>query len=140
VPPTTREDDVRFRYFDPMQQSTIEGDLADGAEVADLVGRLTALRADCVPALELSGRDGSSLLLGVSADRAVVLWTSAEGASSHSIGARADGRVAFDYFGALTQLPGHFAVPLATALHAAGGYVEAYARTGAVPALPLAAD
>ena len=131
---------MRFRYFDPMQQSTIEGDLTAGAEVAELVDLLTTLRADCVPALELSGSDGSSMVLGVSADRAVVLWTSAEGTSSHSIGAASGERMAFDYFGALTQLPGHFAVPLATALDAAGGYVEAYATTGAVPALPLAAD
>lgn len=130
---------MRFRYFDPMQQSTVEGDLAAGNEVAELVGLLTALRADCVPALELVGRDGSSLVLGIADDRAVVLWTSAEGASSHSVGAGAD-RVSFDYFGALTQVPGHFAVPLATALDAAGTYVDEYAASGAGPALPLVRD
>src|SRR5581483_3292788 len=91
VPPP--EVDVRFRYFDPLQQSTIEGDLAAGAEVAELVALVTQLRAECVPALELVGRDGCSLVLGVSRDRAVVLWTGADGTTSHSVGAPHDERV-----------------------------------------------
>jgi hypothetical protein len=126
---------MRFRYFDPLQQSTVEGDLGAGSEVAELVGLVTQLRAGCVPAFELTGRDGSSLVLGVSAEHAVVLWTSAEGTSSHSVGAGGH-RVAFDYFGAMTQLPAHYTVPLTAALTAAGGYAD----TGTPPALPLAAD
>ncbi len=126
---------MRFRYFDPMQQSTVEGDLS-AAEVGELVGLVAQLRADCSPALELSGRDGSSLVLGVARDRAVVLWTSSDGTSCHSVGGPHDGRVTFDYFGAFTQVPGHYTVPLATAVHAASDYV----RSGGAPALPLAAD
>jgi hypothetical protein len=90
--------------------------------------------------LELSGRDGSSLVLGIARDRAVVLWTSADGTTSHSVGERRDQHVMFDYFGACTQVPGHYAVPLPLALSAAGGYVEDYARTAAPPSLPLAVD
>lgn len=126
---------MRFRYFDPLQQSTVEGDLGAGSEVAELVGLVTQLRSSCVPAFELTSRDGSSLVLGVSQEHAVVLWTSAEGTSSHSIGAGGE-RVAFDYFGAMTQLPAHYSVPLMTALDAVDGYAE----TGTPPALPLAAD
>jgi hypothetical protein len=131
---------VRFRYFDPLQQSTVEGDLTAGAEVAELVALVTQLRGDCSPALELTSRDGSSLVLGIARDRAVVLWTSADGISSHSIGEPYSDRVVFDYFGAFTQVPGHYTVPLSMAVHAAGGYVDGYADTGASPALPLAKD
>ena len=131
---------MRFRYFDPLEQSAVEGDLTAGSEVCDLVALVTRLRADCVPALELTGADGSSMMLGISRDRAVVLWTSAEGTTSHSVGAPGGERMAFDYFGALTQLPAHYSVPLATALTAAGTYVDRYDDTGAVPALLLAVD
>jgi hypothetical protein len=133
--PFAREADVRFRYFDPLQQSTVEGELSAG-EVGELVGLVAALRADLAPALELTGRDGSSLVLGVVADRAVVLWTGADGTSCHSVGGPHDGRVSFDYFGAFTQVPGHYTVPLSAAVDAVRGYV----RTGGAPSLPLAAD
>ncbi|HKC26940.1 MAG TPA: Imm1 family immunity protein [Jatrophihabitans sp.] len=129
---------MRFRYFDPLQQSTVEGELTAGAEVAELVGLVTQLRADCSPALELSGRDGTSLVLGIARDRAVVLWTTADGTTSHTVGGPSDGHVTFDYFGAFTQLPGHYTVPLTTAVHAVGGYVDG--RQGASPPLPLAVD
>jgi hypothetical protein len=129
---------VRFRYFDPHQQSTVEGDLTAGAEVAELVGLVTQLRVDCSPALELTGRDGSSLVLGIARDRAVVLWTSADGTTSHSIGGPYEERVNFDYFGAFTQVPGHYTVPLTAAVDAAGGYVDS--RAGTCPSLPLAVD
>jgi hypothetical protein len=128
---------VRFRYFDPMQQSTVEGELTTGVEVAELVGLVTQLRADCSPALELSGRDGTSLVLGISRDRAVVLWTAADGTTSHSVGGPYDDRVNFDYFGAFTQVPGHYTVPLTTAVTAAGGYVDGIGRS---LSLPLAVD
>ena len=130
---------MRFRYFDPLQQSTVEGELTAGAEVAELVALVTQLRADCSPALELTGRDGSSLVLGISRDRAVVLWTSADGTTSHSVGTASDERVVFDYFGAFTQVPGHYTVPLTAAVHAAGGYVDMQGR-GAWASVPLAVD
>jgi hypothetical protein len=129
---------VRFRYFDPLQQSTVEGELTAGAEVAELVGLVTQLRAECSPALELTGRDGSSLVLGIAHDRAVVLWTSADGTTSHSVGGADSDRVNFDYFGAITQLPAHFTVPLTTALHAAGSYVDG--RPAGSAGLALAVD
>lgn len=126
---------MRFRYFDPMQQSTVEGELT-AAEVGELVGLVAQLRADCSPALELTGGDGSSLVLGIAHDRAVVLWTSSDGTSRHSVGGPHDGRVTFDYFGAFTQVPGHYTVPLAAAVDAASSYV----RSGGAPSVPLAAD
>lgn len=131
---------MRFRYFDPLEQSTVEGDVRAGAEVAELVGLVTGLRAVCPPALELTSRDGSSLVLGIVRDRAVVLWTAADGTTSHSVGEPRDDCVMFDYFGACTQVPGHYAVPLPVALSAAGGYVEHYPKTAAAPSLPLAVD
>jgi hypothetical protein len=130
---------VRFRYFDPLDQSTVEGELHAGSEVAELVAVVTQLRADCSPAVELSGRDGSSLVLGIARDRAVVLWTSADGTTRHSVGSAAAERVAFDYFGAVTQVPGHYTVPLPAAVSAAGGYVDARGRSG-WSSLPLALD
>ncbi|HVU93147.1 MAG TPA: Imm1 family immunity protein [Jatrophihabitans sp.] len=130
---------MRFRYFDPLQQSTVEGELTAGVEVAELVSLVTQLRADCSPALELTGRDGSSLVLGIAKDRAVVLWTSADGTTRHSVGSPAADRVVFDYFGALTQVPGHYTVPLTAAVTAAGGYVDSRGR-GAWASLPLALD
>jgi hypothetical protein len=133
------EDFVRFRYFDPLQQSTVEGELTEGAEVAELVALVTQLGGDCSPALELTGRDGSSLVLGIAQDRAVVLWTSADGTTSHSVGGPSEARAVFDYFGAFTQVPGHYTVPLTAAVHAAGGYVDAHGR-GGWATLPLAVD
>jgi hypothetical protein len=131
---------VRFRYFDPLQQSTVEGELSAGVEVAELVGLVTQLRAGCAPALELMGRDGSSLVLGIADDRAVVLWTSAEGTTSHSVGGSDADRVVFDYFGSFTQLPGSYTVPLATALDAANGFVDGRTASGPFAALPLVVD
>lgn len=130
---------MRFRYFDPLQQSTVEGELTAGTEVAELVGMVTQLRADCSPALELTGADGSSLVLGVARDRAVVLWTAPDGTTRHTTGGPSDARVVFDYFGAFTQVPGHYTVPLTAAVSAAGGFVDARGR-GAWAALPLAVD
>jgi hypothetical protein len=127
---------VRFRYFDPLQQSTVEGELSAEAEVAELVELVGQLRTDCSPALELSGRDGSSLVLGVARDRAVVLWTSADGTTSHSVGGPHEGHVIFDYFGAFTQVPGNYTVPLTLAVDAAGGYLH----SGGCPSIPLAVD
>lgn len=127
---------MRFRYFDPLEQSVVEGELQDGTEVAGLVGRLAELRAECSPALELAGADGSSLVLGVDRDRAVVLWTGADGTTRHSIGGAPSERAMFDYFGACTQMPGHYAVPLATAVTAAGSYVDGVASL----TLPLVRD
>lgn len=129
---------MRFRYFDPLQQSTVEGELTEGSEVAELVGLVRQLREDCSPALELAGRDGTSLVLGIARDRAVVLWTSADGTTSHSVGGPHDERVIFDYFGAFTQVPGHYTVPLTTAVDAVGGYVDG--RSSGCPSLPLAVD
>lgn len=123
---------MRFRYFDPMQQEVVEGELVDSDQVAHLVGVVTELRADCCPALEFADLDGSSLVLGIAHDRAVVLWTTADGTTRHSVGAHAD-HVMFDYFGACTQVPGHYTVPLTTAVDAAGGYVDAVSN-GATPA------
>jgi hypothetical protein len=133
------EDYVRFRYFDPLQQSTVEGHVSAGIEVAELVNLVTQLRADCSPALELTGGDGSSLVLGIARDRAVVLWTSADGTTSHSVGAPCEQRVVFDYFGAFTQVPGHYTVPLPAAVSAAGGFVDGHGR-GAWASVPLAVD
>lgn len=138
---------MRFRYFDPMQQALIEGELVDSDQVAELVGVVTELRADLCPALEFADLDGSSLVLGIARDRAVVLWTTADGTTRHSIGAHAD-RIMFDYFGACTQVPGHYTVALATALDAAGGYVDAVGSAALPtvggraprPSLPLALD
>ena len=129
---------MRFRYFDPLQQSTVEGELTAGSDVVELVGLVTQLRADCSPALEVTGRDGSSLVFGIAGDRAVVLWTSADGTTSHSVGGPHDERVTFDYFGAFTQVPGHYTVPLATAVQAVSRFVDG--RPGAGPSLPLAVD
>lgn len=131
---------MRFRYFDPLQQSIVEGDLQAGADVADLVGRVSDLRAECSPALELAGPDGSSMVIGVDRDRAVVLWTTADGTTRHSIGGAPTERAMFDYFGACTQVPGHYAVPLAAAVSAAGGYVDRYPATLTAPALLMALD
>lgn len=131
---------MRFRYFDPMQQSVVEGELSAGADVAELVGKVSDLRTECAPALELAGPDGSSMVLGIDRDRAVVLWTSPDGTTRHTVGGAHDERATFDYFGACTQMPGHYAVPLTTAVTAAGGYVDGYPSAEKLPSLPLALD
>jgi hypothetical protein len=135
---------VRFRYFDPLQQSTVEGSVHSAADVAELVEIVAALRAGPAPAVEFVGHEGTSLMLGIAAERerAVLLWTDAQGHTLHTVDVAASGPdrpgpgVIFDYFGSYTELPGEYGVALSIALEAAGRYVE----TGQAPALALASD
>ena len=115
---------VRFRYFDPAEQSTVEGDVHHGGEVAELISMVGDLRTDRAPAVELLGGDGSSLVVGVAGDRAVLLFTDSAGAAAHSVGAAGgDTRgVVFDYFGSYTELPASYAVPVGVAVAAADGF------------------
>ena len=135
---------MRFRYFDPAEQSTVEGEVHHGGEVAELISMVGGLRADRVPAVELLGGDGSSLLVGVSGERAVLLFTDAAGAAAHSVGgARGPGAdtagVVFDYFGSYTELPASYAVPVGVAVAAADGFA-AGVRPPAASGLQLARD
>jgi hypothetical protein len=139
---------VRFRYFDPTEQSTVEGDVRSGAEVAELISLVGGLRAGRAPAVELVGTDGSSLVVGVAGDRAVLLFTDAAGAGAHSArGADRAGEneanetsgVVFDFFGSYTELPASYAVPVPVALAAADGFA-AGVRPPVVSGLELVAD
>ena len=118
---------MRFRYFDPAEQSTVEGDVRPGGEVEELIALVGRLRTDRAPAVELIGPDGSTLVVGVAEDRAVLLFTDSAGVAAHSIGAPehagAGGGVVFDYFGSYTELPASYAVPVAAAVAAADGFV-----------------
>jgi hypothetical protein len=136
---------VRFRYFDPLQQSTVEGDLDDSARrgadqvsqrVTELVTTVRSLRRGCSPALEFASPDGTSLVLGVEDERAVILWTDEGGTTSHSVGGPSEHGIVFDFFGAYTELPGGYALPLDDALVAVGGYVA----DGGSPAVRLLVD
>ena len=122
---------MRFRYFDPLEQSTVEGDVRSSGEVAELISMVGMLRAGRAPAIELVGTDGSSLVVGVAGERAVLLFTDADGAAAHSVAdgeASPDSGVVFDYFGSYTELPGTYAVPVGVAVEAADGFA-----TGARP-------
>lgn len=131
---------MRFRYFDPAQQSTVAGDVHSAGEVRELVALVLRLSCGPAPAVEFAGHDGSSLVVGVAGPRAALLWTDAEGGTAHSVSAStadliSEG-VAFDYFGAFTELPGSYAVPTDVAVAAAVDYVV----TGGAPALLMALD
>jgi hypothetical protein len=131
---------VRFRYFDAAEQSTVEGDVHHGGEVAELITMVGALRADRAPAVELLGGDGSSLVVGVAGDRAVLLFTDAAGTATHSVGpGDGSGGVVFDYFGSYTELPASYAVPVRVAVAAADGFA-AGARPPAATGLQLTRD
>lgn len=131
---------MRFRYFDPAQQSTVSGDVHSAGEVRELVALVLRVSAGHTPAVELAGHDGSSLVVGVSGPRSALLWTDAAGGTAHSVAAStadliSEG-VAFDYFGAFTELPGSYAVPTDVAVAAAAEYVA----TGRAPGLLMALD
>jgi len=130
---------VRFRYFDPAEQSTVEGDVRSGGDVQELITMVGGLRADRAPAVELVGSDGSSLIVGVAGERAVLLFTDASGAATHSVGSASGAGVVFDYFGAYTELPGTYAVPVDVAVRAADGFA-AGDRPPVVSGLQLAED
>ena len=130
---------MRFRYFDPAEQSTVEGDVRSDGDVAELISMVGGLRADRVPAVELVGTDGSSLVVGVAGDRAVLLFTDSAGSAAHSIGGASGSGVVFDFFGSYTELPASYAVPVGVAVEAAGGFA-AGARPPAAQGLQLAAD
>jgi len=130
---------VRFRYFDPEQQTTVDGEIHSPAAVAELIGLVLRLPGRNCPAVELSGHDGSSLVVGVSGPRAVLLWTDATGRTAHSVAPSTDligEGVVFDYFGAYTELPAPYSVPVDVAVAAAGEYVA----TGRPPAMFMAID
>jgi hypothetical protein len=137
---------VRFRYFDPAEQSTVEGDVHASGEVAELISLVGSLRADRAPAVELLGGDGSSLVVGVSGERAVLLFTDAGGSATHSVRGTAatsadsdSGGIVFDYFGSYTELPASYAVPVGVAVAAADGFA-AGDRPPAAAGLQLARD
>jgi Immunity protein Imm1 len=131
---------VRFRYFDPSQQSSVEGDVRTDRDVAELIGLVLRLHGSHSPAIEFAGHDGSSLMVGISGPRAVLLFTSPEGNTSHSVAASTadligDG-VVFDYFGAYTEMPAAYSVPTDVAVSAAADYVT----SGLAPAVFMALD
>ena len=130
---------MRFRYFDPTEQSTVEGDVRSGGEVAELISMVGGLRADRAPAVEFVGTDGSSLVVGVAGDRAILLFTDATGTAAHSISGASGSGVVFDYFGSYTEVPASYSVPVGVAVEAAGGFA-AGARPPAASGLELAAD
>lgn len=133
---------MRFRYFDPLEQSTVEGDVRSTGEVAELISMVGGLRLGRSPAIELVGTDGSSLVVGVAGERAVLLFTDADGAAAHSVnlgGAAADSGVVFDYFGSYTELPNAYAVPVTVAVEAADGFA-AGARPPVASGLTLVRD
>jgi hypothetical protein len=113
---------VRFRYFDPSEQSTVEGDVRSVPEVAELISLVGGLRTGRAPAVELVGSDGSSLVVGVAGERAVLLFTDAGGEATHSMGGEPGEGVVFDFFGSYTELPGAYAVPVGVAVQAAGEF------------------
>jgi hypothetical protein len=139
---------VRFRYFDPLEQSTVEGDLRSTGEVAELISMVGGLRVARAPAIELVGTDGSSLVVGVAGERAVLLFTDADGAAAHSVSAApahdgvaagSDSGVVFDFFGSYTELPSAYAVPVRVAVEAADGFASG-ARPPAASGLTLVTD
>lgn len=130
---------MRFRYFDPTEQSTVEGDVHAGGEVAELISLVGGLRTGRAPAVELVGTDGSSLVVGVAGDRAVLLFTDSAGSAAHSVGETSGAGVVFDYFGSYTELPASYAVPVGVAVEAADGFA-AGARPPAASGLQLAED
>jgi hypothetical protein len=138
--PAIRRRIVRFRYFDPSQQATVEGEVHTATDVAELMGLVLRLPGSHAPAVEFAGHDGSSLVVGVAGPRAVVLWTDVEGHTAHTVAASSadligDG-VVFDYFGAYTEMPAGYSVPTDVAVAAAVDYVV----TGAAPVVLMALD
>ena len=130
---------MRFRYFDPDQQTAVDGEINSTADVVELVGLVLRLPGANSPAVELSGHDGSSLVVGVSGPRAVLLWTDATGRAAHSVAPSTDligEGVVFDYFGAYTEMPAAYSVSVDVAVAAAAEYVA----TGRPPAVLMAMD
>jgi hypothetical protein len=116
---------VRFRYFDPSQQQTIDGDVRGRTEVAELISMISTVSSGSgSPAVELSRHDGSTLVIAPSDERAVLLWTEPGGVTSHTVGDDQGESLVFDYFGAYTEMPARFSIPLSAAVGAAGDYLE----------------
>ena len=130
---------MRYRYFDPGQQTTVDGEIIAPGEVAELVGLVLRMPGANSPAVELTGHDGSSLVVGVSGPRAVLLWTDSTGRAAHSVAPSTDligDGVVFDYFGAYTEMPASYSVAVDVAVAAAAEFVA----TGRPPAVLMAMD
>ncbi len=130
---------MRFRYFDPAEQATVEGRVHSTDEVAELVSMIRTLGGAESPAVEFAGHDGSSVVLGIAGERAALLCTDASGITSHSVAASAadlEAAIVFDYFGAYTELPASYVIRTRDAVRVVGDYVG----SGAVVGLVLATD
>jgi hypothetical protein len=117
---------VKARYLDPRDDTIVEVVVADDAEIGDLIGVLVALESGRGhPALELEGSDGSSLAIGISGERAVLLWIDSLGDARHTVSGVSGDRLIFDYFGSYTEVPAEYCVRLDQAIEGVLSFVRA---------------
>jgi hypothetical protein len=127
---------MRFRFFDPVQHVTVDGEVRGATDIAELVSLVLRVPSSHTPAIEFADHNGAVLVLGICGTRAVLLWTDAQGRSAHtaspSIDLIEDG-VVFDYFGAYAEMPASYGVPIDVAVHG----VREFLATGDAPSAVL---
>lgn len=102
-------------YYDSAEGSHHKISLNSSEEldrVVALVRRMPSPRG--VPAIELQGSDGSSLVVGLSDDRAILSYGDSLDNTYHSIAQddTAAGIISFDHFGTYTEMPTEYSIPV----------------------------
>ncbi len=114
------------RYMPPSSDRVREVELDSEKDLNQLLTEsATQLSDRGIPAVELVGTDGSTLVVGQTKVGIVLLWLDAIGSSFHSVGSGAnEGVVLLDYLGSYTEVPAEFVVSLELGRTAAVEYMS----------------
>ncbi len=124
-------DEVIAQYMVPGSNEPTQVAIGSAAELRDVLGVVARHGGERgIPALELTGDDGSILVIAQMGDRMVLSWVDPEGTSMHSVGSAEDGQmVVFDYFDSYTEVPAQFAVGREAAITAATAFLDGQSPT-----------
>jgi hypothetical protein len=116
---------VRARYFDPRGDRVVETDVMDEDGVRDLIEIVITLDSKRGhPALEIEDANGSSLTIGISGNRAVLMWADSLDESRHTVSGASGDTIWFDYFGSSTEVPSEYCIHLEQAREAVLSFVR----------------
>jgi hypothetical protein len=117
---------VLARYLSPTADCPIELEVGSVDALDDALAAAASTPSDRgVPAVELAGAEGSTLVFAQTLMGAVLLWIDSLGRSFHSLGSANSAQKAavFDYFGSYTEVPPEFVVPFELGRAAALAYL-----------------
>lgn len=114
------------KFMPPDSDRPLESDVSSGEELDRVLAQAADRTSDRgIPAVELTGHNGSTLAICQTPDGTVLMLVDPLGESMHSVGeGLGEDTVAFDYFGSYTEVPSAFTVPAALARGAARAFLH----------------